>query len=45
MTPRRARLVFVMVVLGVVGVWVSVWEPLYWWAMTKAFSFSARSPE
>ena len=29
MTPRRARLVLVLVVLGVVGVGVFAWEPVY----------------
>ena len=32
MTPRRARLV--LVVLGVVGVGVWAGEPVYWWVMT-----------
>ena len=35
MTTRRARLVLVLVVLGVVGVGVAAWEPLYWWVGTK----------
>ncbi len=34
MTPRRARLVLVLVVLGVVGVGVQVWEPIWWVVMT-----------
>jgi len=34
MTSRRARLVLVVIVLGVVGVGVVVWEPL-WWLMIK----------
>ncbi len=34
MTPRRARLVLVLVVLGVVGVGVAAWEPVWRWAST-----------
>ena len=35
MISRRARLVLVLVVLGVVGVGVFAWKPLYVWVMTK----------
>ncbi len=35
MTPRRARLVLVLVVLGVVGLGVFAWDPVYWWVMTE----------
>ncbi len=31
MTPRRARLVFVLVVLGVVAVAIRLAEPVWWW--------------
>ena len=35
MTSGRARLVLVVIVLGVVSMGVFVWEPVYWWVMTK----------
>ena len=35
MTPRRARLVLVLVVMGVVGVAVVAWEPVYWLIITQ----------
>ncbi len=39
MTPRRARLVLVLVVLGVVGMGVFAWEPVSLWLLTVETPF------
>ena len=44
MTSRRARLVLVLVVLGVVGVGVFAWEPLYWWVITETVPLTVVRP-
>ena len=34
-SPRRARLVLLVVAVAIVGLGVWAWEPVYWWAMTN----------
>ena len=33
-SPRRARLVLLVLAAAIVGLGVFAWEPVYWWVMT-----------
>ena len=45
MTPRRARLVLVLVVLPWLALGVFVWEPMYSWVTTKRIYMESGSGE
>ena len=35
-TPRRAKLVLLVLAVALVGLGVWAWEPVYWWVVTES---------